>query len=396
VAPAALPSAPVTSGAPPTVSWGAATPGGDRSTAPSSEEKKQSPFYFTRFNWTNTASTKIFGVGSDYIGTDDSQYTMSFTLQARYYFLNRDSDKAYVSLNMGMVVELTDSSVTTTTREHQPLFNDMVVGIGYGHTVYRSVDGQWKTTPGVAASFTLPTSTQSMGQGKYLTVGLNGSLIQSVPLAGSKSDWFPDMLALGSLGYYHLFSRCTTPCNDNLDAYPRQVAGVATIADAAGGGGAGVVLPSSVGDDQLAGAGLALDKARFNVTYFLTIYKDLSFANTWDLLLPFKREFPSTTVSIPTGPVQLAPSITALNPVTTFDVSFSYLLFNTARIDVGYQNITPELVDNAGQRTSVFYAPGGAAFYGNVSVYLDNLIDKAMNPPDKKEALGMGRFHVLR
>jgi hypothetical protein len=215
-----------------------------------------------------------------------------------------------------------------------------------------------------------------------------------VPLRGRKSDWFPDLLAIGSVGYYHLFSKCTTPCNNNLTAYPRQVVGAASIADAAAGGGAGVVIPSSIGTDQLAAGGLAIDRARFNVTYFLTIYKDLSFANTWELLLPFKASFDAESVPIANGSVPLGPSVTALNPQTTFDVSLSYLLFDTARIDVGYQNITPELNDNSGQRNSVFYTPAGSAFYGNVSVYLDNLIDKAMTPPDKKAALGAGRFHV--
>ena len=359
-------------------------------------EKKQSDVYFTRFNWTHTASAKIFGVGSDYIGSEDDQYTMSFTLQARYYFLNREVDKAYVSLNMGMVVELTDSVDATTTTKHEPIFNDMVVGIGYGHTVYRSADREWKTTPGVAASFTLPTSKPSIGQGKYLTVGLDADVIQALPLRGSKADWFPDVLAFGTVGYYHQFSKCFQPCNDDLDAYPRQVTGVATYADAQQDGGAGVAQPASVADDVLAGASLPIDKARFNVTYHLSIYKGLSFANTWDLLLPFKHQFPSTTVATPTGNVPIGPSVTVVNPVTTFDVALSYLIFSTVRIDIGYQNITPELIDNSGRRVSVFYTPGGSAFYGNVSVYLDNLIDEAMSPPDKKAALGAGRFHALR
>ncbi len=82
-----------------------------------------------------------------------------------------------------------------------------------------------------------------------------------------------------------------------------------------------------------------------------------------------------------------------VNPTTTFDVSLSYLLFNTTRIDLGYQSISPELVDNAGQRVSVFWTPA-AVFYGNVALYIDTLIDKAMSPPDKKQALRAGRFRA--
>ena len=70
-----------------------------------------------------------------------------------------------------------------------------------------------------------------------------------------------------------------------------------------------------------------------------------------------------------------------------------YLLFNTTRIDLGYQATSPELLDNAGQRVSIFWTPA-SVFYGNVSVYIDSLIDKAMNPPTKQQALSGGRFHL--
>ena len=42
---------------------------------------------------------------------------------------------------------------------------------------------------------------------------------------------------------------------------------------------------------------------------------------------------------------------------------------------------------------SVFYSPGGSVFYGNVSLYIDSLIDKGMGSNDSKKKQAQGRFH---
>ncbi len=81
----------------------------------------------------------------------------------------------------------------------------------------------------------------------------------------------------------------------------------------------------------------------------------------------------------------------SINPITVFDVSLSYVLFNTARLDVGYQNVTPELLDNMGKRNSVFYSIGGSELYANVSLYIDTLIDKAIGVRDPKQVPQEGR-----
>ncbi len=180
------------------------------------------------------------------------------------------------------------------------------------------------------------------------------------------------------------------PATPSRPAYQRQ-AGPANLADASSG--ATVVLPETSSDDQLAGGSLPIDRARFNLTYYLTIYKDLSLGNTWEIVAPFKHQFPATsTVTTPTGTAPLTGSVTVVNPQTTFDISLSYVLFETARIDIGYQNITPELNDNMGARNSVFYTPGGSELYGNVSLYIDSLLDKAKGP-EPRRALAQGRFH---
>lgn len=388
VAPAALPSAPVGSSAPvPTVSWGA-TPGADSvSNTPPAEEKPQSPFYFTRFTWGNTLSASMFGVGGhDLIGHDGDQYLMSFTLNFRYYWLNKPLDKAYVNVNFEVDTEVTDTTSTTTTTKHEPTPADLVISAGYSHTVFASANKEWKTALGFSVPFVFPTSKLSRDAGKYLTTGINGVVVEQASLAGSKSDWFPDVLGFGTIGYAHTFSKCTTACNGGAPAsYDRSVAQLGTPAGQD-------IANSEARSDQLSASRLALDKMKFNVTYYLSIYKDLSLGNTWELLVPFKSQLSNATVTnTPTGPVSVGGSSAPIVPTTTFDLSLSYLLFNTTRIDVGYQNITPELLDNAGRRVSVFWSPA-AAFYGNVALYIDTLIDKAMTPPEKKSALAVGRF----
>jgi hypothetical protein len=229
-------------------------------------------------------------------------------------------------------------------------------------------------------------------------MGLNAIIAQALPLAGNKSDWFPDVIAFGTFGYYHLFSKCVTACNPIAATYPRSN-GSGNYAGGVSDGNSSVTLPNTTPDDQLAAAALAIDKFKLNLTYYLTIYKDLSLGNTWEIMFPPKQSLSATNINIPTGPVPIGQSDTgSLNPVTTFDVSLSYLLFNTARIDLGYQNITPELNDHTGTRNSVFYSVGGSAFYGNVAVYIDSLIDKALNkqtPAEPRRRLAEGRFHAF-
>jgi hypothetical protein len=227
------------------------------------------------------------------------------------------------------------------------------------------------------ASIVLPTSPQSLGEGKYLSTSLSGTLIQALPLAGRASDWFPDLLAAGAVGWSHLFSRCYDPCNNAIAPLnPRQAPD-----------------GSLVDSDLLSFHSFAEDTVRLNFAYFLTLYKDLSLENTWAIQIPFDHQYPPVSVATLTGPASLGASYVPVVPVTTFDIGLSYALFNMARIDLGYVHVTPELLDNMGQRVSVFYSPS-AMFYGNVAVYLDSIIDRALHnaPADERRRIGDNRF----
>lgn len=360
VAPAALPAAPVANAPVPTVNWGN-QPAPDSATPPAPKPKKKAnPFLLTRFNWSNTASTNIFGLGQDYVSTDNHAFSMDFTMNVRYAPIADSTKRFFINANFGVSGELTNSDSTNARNEW--MLRDTSVGLGYQHKVY-SNDAGFSLTPLVSANVILPTSKTSWGTGRYATTSINAGFMSGIPLA-SKSDWFSDTFIIGIGGWSHLFARSFTPTNEVIGVQrPRM-----------GPDG----LTSS--NDQLSGTSLAMDNARFLVAAYTTIYKDLSFNLSAELLLPFRHQFGAVDcVQTSTGCVALEPSVTKLNPMTTFDVGISYTLFGLTRIDLGYQNITAQLDGGSGgKRRSFFYGPD-AAFYTNVSVFVDSLLDKAFN-----------------
>jgi hypothetical protein len=376
VAPAALPAAPAASAPVPAVNFGT-QPAGDTTTpAPAAPEKKSNPFFFTRLTWGNTGSTQMFGIGKDYQGSEGQRFDMDFSLNLRYYAVNEPLDKLYFNAGLGLTTELTNSDVTS--KKHTPYFKDLPLGVGYSHTVYRNADKTVVTSPSVSLSYSIPTSEASRAQGKFGSLSANLGLAQILPLAGPKSDWFSDIFIIGVAGWSHLFSKATTPVNDNVSIIrPRQ--------------GLDPLLPAS--QDQLSSGWLTHDNARLSLTYYLTIYKDLSLGNTWEVSMPFKYSGSSgQCVTIATGCVPVGASDPgSRNYTTTFDLGLSYVLFNTARIDLGYQNVSAALDDNKGLRRSIFYGPD-SAFYGNVALYIDTILDKTLGLTEQKKTAANGRF----
>ncbi|MEP7120125.1 MAG: hypothetical protein ABJE95_04405 [Byssovorax sp.] len=377
VAAAGMPAAPPPVAAAP-VNWGGAPPTPD-AVQGQDPPKKPNPWGFTRFTWNNSGSTKIFGVGGRYIGTEDEAYTMDFGLNVRYSFLNEANNKAYVNLAGGVEVELTNSD--TTLRKREPLLRDTSIGVGYSHTLFQTADKETKTSWLIAGGLSLPTSKASQRIGKYLGTSLTTGIIHGQKLAGAKSDWFPDVLIFATINWGHSFTRATTATNEDLfiTAIPRQVA--------CDGGGACV---TDVGSDQIGSGFLTHDRLKLNATYYLSIYKDVvSFGNSWEIEQKFKySDTPDTCQPIATGGCatvghqSLTP--TTRNVATTFDASVSYAIpQNLGRVDLGYVNTTGQLAENSTYR-SVFFSPD-AQFYLNLVAYFDGIYDKAA---EKKKANG--------
>ena len=367
VAPAALPAAPPPVAAAP-VNWGGAPPAPD-TVKPAEAPKKANPFGFTRFTWNNSASTKIFGVGGDYNGSEDEVYSMDFGLNIRYTFFSRPKTKIFVNVAGGVEVELTNSDSTTTKRE--PRLRDTSAGIGISQRLFTSANKETSTSLQVVSSALLPTSLLSQRQGRYLGTNLSASIFHLQNLAGSDATWFQNVFLLGSVGWGHTFSRAYTPTSTELAVTqrPRQV-------NCNGEAGC-----SSDSSDQLSNFSLAHDSVRFGGAFYLSVYKDvLSFGNYWEISERYRYGFKDACVELSTVE-GCAPAGGLSNPVTrgavtTFDLSFSYnLMDNLGRVDLGYTNTTNQLGEN-GQRRSAFYSPD-AQFYMNVAAYLDGIYDKA-------------------
>jgi hypothetical protein len=387
VAPAAMPAAPPPVAAAP-VNWGGTPPPAD-TVKPAEVAKKPNPFGFTRFTWNNSGSTKIFGVGSNYIGTEDETYTMDFGLNIRYSLLNTPDNKVYVNASGGVEVELTNSD--TTTKKHEPLLRDTGIGVGYTRALFQTADKETKTSWLISGGLSLPTSKASQSTGKYLGTSITTGIIHAQKLAGVKSDWFPDVLVFGTVNWGHSFTRGTTPTTTdyNVTNIPRQ-----RLCDAGG--------CLSDGSDQLSGSYVTHDRLKLNGTYYLSIYKDiLSFGNSWEIEEKFKYApspdgvcQPLATGCAPVGHQSVDP--TSRNVATTFDVSISYAIpENLGRVDLGYVNSTGQLADNSTYR-SVFYGPD-AQFYANLVAYFDGIYDKAASKPDAntKQRIGsLPRFNA--
>ena len=58
-----------------------------------------------RVRWNKSASFEGHGVGAGYQSGDDSTYSMDFTLNLRYYVLNKPTDTFYVNASLGAAVE---------------------------------------------------------------------------------------------------------------------------------------------------------------------------------------------------------------------------------------------------------------------------------------------------
>jgi hypothetical protein len=381
VAPAALPPAPIQQqGAPPPVAFGTQQPPPADSATPPPEKKppKKNPFRLTRFDWTNSATTKIFGIGANprdsftgqkgYIGHEDEQYVMDFSFRFRYTFFDKPKDQIFAQFVLPWSVELTNSDSTRTKREVQ--LRDLSVAIGYFRNAYKS-EGGAVTLLNPVFSTIFPTSIQSRARGQYLATNLTLQAIQILPLV--KSDWLSDVFLYGGGRWAHAFTRATQATNEGVPvaSHYRML-----------GGAAG--SPSAASTDILGTRALAQDTVALYAGFFLTVYKDFSLSNYWEYAMPFTRSFKGSDCEAPVANVaggcvkaDRVSNPTTMMPTTTFDIQVNYQLPNV-RIDVGYQNVASQIGED-GKRQTVFYSPS-SMFYVNASVFVDNFIWKLVNP----------------
>ncbi len=252
VAPTATPGAP---GAvsPPPVAWGSAPPppppGLPADAAPPEAPKKPNPFGFTRFTWNNPPRPRSSASGAT-TSAPTTKSTRWIRPQHSLHVPEHAENKLFANVAGGVEVELTNGS---TTRLRTPLLRDTSAGLGYTRGLFVSDDKETRTSVQVSGSASLPTSDLSRQQGKYVGSSLTVALFHSQKLAGSKSDWFPDVFVYGGANWGHTFSRAYTPTSTDL-AVTQRPRNVACDRDA------GCVDQS----DQLSGYSLSHDTLRFS------------------------------------------------------------------------------------------------------------------------------------
>lgn len=327
----------------------------------------------TTFTWNQAGSTTVFGIGGD-TSPDIEVYGWDFTLRPNVYLLDRPMDSVTVFGEIGWVVELTNSDTTADYRETQ--FKDMAFGAAYNRTLWKSGGAdqdEYVTKAGVRLRTVLPTSPASWNSGKYFTLSIGPQISQKIKLLGSKADGLNDLTATLGVTYSHLFSRWSTPTNEDLNRPRRLASGQSAL------------------DDQLSGTRFANDQLITSFRLALPLYKDLSLETSLGLTSSFKQPFEKNTIETETGTAEIAQPEgggTNYQVGTAFDVNLSYPVYEVVSLTLGYNNISPQ-IGLDGRRRSFLYSYD-AQFYLDVTANLDVIYTKVAGRGGTKKASAAG------
>lgn len=364
-------------------------PGADKVTpgegADAKGPTKPLPWRGTTLTWNQAATTTILGVGRDNIGDEAESYSWLFKFEPNYYVLDLEKDKLRAFAEIGIITELTNSDLTADRNE--TLFQDMQLGLGYTRTIFESGGsdaGEWLTSGSLTGRFVLPTSERSYEEGRYLTTALGLGAKQKVKLLGTKSLGLQNV-TVGATGTWgHLFSRSYQPTNPDID---REVRG-----EGVGGRSTG----SSFDSDVLGLNAFSLNSLTAALTIDLNLIENLSLGAGFRIVGRFRHDFEEGAgvsggcdVAIENDPCVTAGRLegrSLYQPLTTFDLSLTYPIYDVVGLTVGYNNETLWIGED-GQRRSIFYSPE-AEFYLDIVANLDEIYTKvagAVSPPKKTE-----------
>ncbi len=322
------------------------------------------PFRNSWFTINANASTKTFGVGRDYIGTEDEVVSTDYAFTPRYSFLNSKKDWAWVGLNINWAVEHTNSD--STTYKNQTLFGDLGVQSAYNHTFLRSKGGLF-FLGGPRAAVTLPTSLASQGQGIYARTNLGLGALGNVPF--HEGDWFNGVFLATGATWQHTFSNSNVPYNEELLNRPRQGLSYQPV-------GAQLMDQSHM----LNGRFLTHDQLAMNLNGWFGIYGDLALGLGMGLQLPWRYEpTGAECLQLQTGCVDVKSGVNNAQPqsnipVTVFDASLNYTLMGVTWLTAGYNNSNRQLGED-GTRENYFYSPS-SQFYVSAILMLDTMYNK--------------------
>ncbi|WP_437722497.1 hypothetical protein [Sorangium sp. So ce861] len=330
----------------------------------------------SRFGWTTSATTDIFGLGGEQSRVDGERAGMSFSLAPRYSFVSTEEHWAWVGTDVALALELTDSDVPgaapspagsdDVSGEDAVTLADLPLQAAYNYTFFQ--DGRGLVLlGGPRLAVVLPTSAASQNIGAYARTRLGLGALGNVRLL--EGAWLNGAFFSAGGSWEHLFSQATTPVPDGAHRPRLSPSGEVLL------------------DDQLSGRFLERDRLSAGLSFWVNVWGDLSVGTTWGLGAGL-RDSPSEggCVETLTGCVSVEPrgSSTTTVAYTTFGVSLSYPAADIAWFELGYDNTTPTLAEN-GQRRSVFHSPG-AQLYLTMTLFLDSLYAEATAPPSEQQA----------
>ncbi|WP_438035246.1 hypothetical protein [Sorangium sp. So ce204] len=310
----------------------------------------------SRFGWTTSATTSVFGLdGGSY--SEDGEYAgMTFSLVPRYSFVSTKEHWAWAGTDIALSVPL---SVGDVPGEAPVTLADLPLQAAYTYTIFQDDKGL-ALLAGPRLGVALPTSPASRYAGVYARTRLGLGVLANVPLLDEA--WLNGVFFSAGGVWEHLFSQATTPVNGD-PVRPRTSP-------------SGEVLL----DDRLSGEFLLRDQLSMRMSFWVNLWGDLSLGNTWGLVARF-RDAPLDEGCVQTVltcvPVASRGS-SATTTSTTFEVSLSYPAEDIAWFELGYDNTAPSLGAD-GQHRSPFYSPD-AQLYLSMTLFLDSLYARATTP----------------
>ncbi len=330
----------------------------------------------TTFEWGNQISTKIFGLGSDYVGTEDERAVMTFSLHPSYFLLWRPRHQLSVSARVTLFVELTDSNVTALKRA--PQFADIPLGVDYAATLFTHGhgpslggvqtmqdptllgEGDYRTWALASAHLVLPTSLEARAAGVDLATSVSVGVRQQVKLLGGESSWLSYLLVTASERWTHAFTRELRPNGVTVQS--------------------GIYQPSIVYP-------LLPDTLSHTLALTLPIHRRLQLDSTLQLRTGIPSSpgsggnecIPTATGCVPRLPV--TPPSTRWS--TRFVLGLSCEIIPELGVALGYANDAARLGEN-GLKRSLFFSPE-AQLYTSVSFSFDRLYQR-LRAPDPASA----------
>ena len=322
-------------------------------------EREESPWRGSTLSWNNSATTETFGVGED-VQSENPTYEMAFGLAPRYTFWRAEGDlprTVSAGARLELIREFTNSD--STTRRGEWMLSNLVVAPQYSHGFYKR-DGYETSMFFRAPALSFPTSKASSSNGTILGLGASLGAAQKLPLLGEDSSVLQSLGLTGRMGFEHVFRRTTTPTNPDIERERM--------------GPDGETLPN----DQLSGRAFTEREIVLGLGATIGIHERVRFTNLFEWHLAWKYRFEENTrIDLATGEITAdrVENPDQFGVITLFASEVGVTITKELDIEVGYQNLAPQIGPDA-ERRSVFYSPNARfslTLVGNLDAIYDRL-----------------------